>query len=122
MIRERTRVQLVIKVMRLWHGDPLKRDAEHRRGDVLDGGIDIDIGSDRAVLDPITQARLDLDRATDELGLDPFAQGRCRLCRFESGDEHRPQELAVLGMDFLNPVEVREHLLHTARCWDRGPG
>jgi predicted SnoaL-like aldol condensation-catalyzing enzyme len=31
--------------MRLWHGDPLKRDAEHRRGDVLDGGIDVDVGS-----------------------------------------------------------------------------
>ena len=42
-------VQLVIEVMSLWYGDPLKRDAEHRCGDVLDGSIDIDIGSDRAV-------------------------------------------------------------------------
>ena len=54
--------------------------------------------------------------------LDPFAQRRCRLRRFESGDEHRPQEFAVFAKDFLYPIEVREDLLHAARARDRVPG
>ena len=62
--------------------------------------------------DALSQSGVDLCRAALQLGPDPVAQRRGRLDRLEGGDEHRPQQFGVLVVDLLDPVEVREHLLH----------
>ena len=54
---------LAFEVVGFRDDDPLERDAEHRRGDVLDRGIDLDVGPDRPVVDAVPQPRLDLGGA-----------------------------------------------------------
>ncbi len=61
---------------------------------------------------PFAQPRLDLGGAALKLGPDPMAQRRRGLDPLEGGDEHRPQEFGVLGIDLLDPVKVRKDLLH----------